>query len=193
MLILFQFVSVQLVLGFYESAVALGPATIKPVVQVKTLDADGKAIVGLPVRIKIPSLHVNAAVLNVGVTPNGSMGIPKLPRDTAWYMFGPKPGEKGSAVISGHLNWLYGAIGVFEHLNDLKPGDLITIQDDQGGSMSFVVRKSRAFGLKEDAASVFLSSDGKSHLNLITCDGVWDRAAKAYTKRLVVFADKVVK
>jgi len=34
------------------------------------------------------------------------------------------------------------------------------------------------------------SSDAKAHLNLITCEGVWDKVSKSYSKRLVVFTDR---
>jgi len=33
------------------------------------------------------------------------------------------------------------------------------------------------------------SNDGKAHLNLITCAGVWDEVEKSHSSRLVVFAD----
>ena len=39
--------------------------------------------VGLPVRIKIPSIRVNAVIRSVGLASDGSMGVPKLPRDAA--------------------------------------------------------------------------------------------------------------
>jgi hypothetical protein len=47
------------------------------------------------------------------------------------------------------------------------------------------------FDPSADATAVFISNDGSSHLNLITCDGVWDKQAKQYSKRLVVFADRI--
>ncbi|MCK9361153.1 class F sortase [Patescibacteria group bacterium] len=139
----------------------------------------------------IPSVRVNAMVRYVGLTPDGYMGVPKLPRDAAWYMLGPKPGERGSAVIAGHVNWWYGATGVFQHLKKLKAGDTIVVQDSLGEDISFVVRKTREYHPEDDATDVFYSFDGKAHLNLVTCAGVWDRLTGAYSKRLVVFADKM--
>jgi hypothetical protein len=38
------------------------------------------------------------------------------------------------------------------------------------------------------AKDVF-NGDNGDHLNLITCDGIWDADEKSYSKRLVVFAD----
>ena len=146
---------------------------------------------GLPIRIKIPKIKVDAAIENVGLTPKGEMGTPKLPHNTAWYNLGPRPGEVGSAAIAGHLNWYNGATGVFEDLSQLRVGDEIMVQDDKGAVSTFIVRKIRMYSPKEDASEVFVSNDGRAHLNLITCDGAWDENTKQYSRRLVVFADKV--
>jgi LPXTG-site transpeptidase (sortase) family protein len=147
--------------------------------------------VGLPIRLKIPKIKVDAAIEYVGLNSKGEMGIPKTPRNTAWYNLGPRPGEVGSAAIAGHLNWYSGATGVFANLSKLRIGDKIIVQDDQGATSIFIVRKIRLYGTKEDASEVFVSNDGRAHLNLITCDGVWDKKTRQYSKRLVVFADKV--
>ena len=66
-------------------------------------------------------------------------------------------------------------------------------RDDTGGAshIYFVVRKIQSYDPGEDASEVFVSNDGKPHLNLITCDGVWDKQAKQYSKRLVVFSDRI--
>jgi sortase A len=153
--------------------------------------AKARKAIGLPARLEIPSIRVNAVVRSVGLATDGSMGVPKIPSETAWYMYGPKPGDRGSAVIAGHVNWYYGETGAFARLKSLKPGDKITVQDERGATTTFAVRTSRTYGQNDDATSVFFSYDGQSHLNLVTCDGVWDRVSRAYTKRFVVFADRV--
>ncbi|MBI5654766.1 class F sortase [Candidatus Uhrbacteria bacterium] len=144
-------------------------------------------------RLKIPNLKISTPIRSVGLTSTGAMGIPKLPSETAWYMYGPKPGEIGSAVIAGHVNWYSGAKGVFERINTLKPGDIITVQDDKGLITSFAVSTTRSIGEKEDATSVFRSYDGKAHLNLVTCSGIWNKKTRSYSKRFVVFAEKINK
>lgn len=145
---------------------------------------------GLPVRIKIPGIHVDSAVEYVGLTPQGAVGVPKDPLNAAWYDLGPLPGDEGSSVITGHVNWYYGAKGVFENLNKVRPGDKIEVQNDKGEVISFVVREIRDFDPEAVATDVFISDDGKAHLNIITCEGTWDSGAKQYTQRLVVFADR---
>lgn len=144
---------------------------------------------GVPTHITISSIAVDAAIESVALAKDGSMGVPKDPMDTGWYEPGPRPGDVGSAVIDGHVNWFNGAKGVFENLRKVKAGDVITVQNDTGEVTRFVVRETRMYAAAEDATAVFFSQDGKAHLNLITCDGAWDKGAKQYTERLVVFAD----
>jgi LPXTG-site transpeptidase (sortase) family protein len=146
---------------------------------------------GLPLRLKIPGINVDVAIEQVGLTSNGEMGVPNGPDDVAWFELGPRPGENGSAVIAGHYGrWKNGEGSVFDDLNKLRKGDILYIEDDMGVTISFVVRESRSYYPDEDASDVFNLNDGKPHLNLITCEGVWDEILKSYSERLVVFTDK---
>jgi LPXTG-site transpeptidase (sortase) family protein len=140
-----------------------------------------------PVRLKIPKINVDAAIKSVGITPKGEMEVPNNIVDVAWFALGPRPGERGSAVIAGHLVGDNSEAGVFVNLYKLNAGDKLYVKDDKGKSIIFTVRGSHVYdpGYADD---VFSSSDS-AHLNLITCDGIWDGAKKSYTKRLVVFAD----
>jgi sortase (surface protein transpeptidase) len=79
---------------------------------------------------------------------------------------------------------------VFDNLYRIQKGDKIYIEDNNGIIISFVVRGSQKYGSKADALNVFYSNDGKSHLNLITCTGIWDKIWKSRSDRLVVFTDK---
>lgn len=160
------------------------------VLSVPALIQAGQAISALPIRIKIPSIIIDAAIEHKGVTPDGEMDVPKGPATVSWFNLGPKPGDKGSAVISGHYGWKNGIPAVFDNLYKLKPGDKLYIDNEKGETMTFVVRELRRYGEHQNAADIFSSDDGKSHLNLITCEGVWNAASKSYSKRLIVFTDK---
>jgi LPXTG-site transpeptidase (sortase) family protein len=148
--------------------------------------------VGLPTILIIPAIDVDAAIAPVGLTAAGVMGVPVGPTSTTWFDLGPRPGEIGSAVIAGHEGWKDGIAAIFDNLYELRPGDKIHIIDNQGVTMTFVVRALKLYDQNADAASVFSSSDGKAHLNLITCEGTWSAAQKSYSNRLVVFADEAV-
>jgi sortase A len=146
--------------------------------------------IGLPMSIKIPSIRIDAAIEKVALTADGAMDVPKEPADAAWFDLGPRPGEKGSAVIVGHYGWKNGIQAVFDNLYKLQKGDKLYVEDEKGVITAFVVRELRTYGEKEDASDVFVSSDGASHLNLITCEGVWNKTQKSYSNRLVVFTDR---
>ncbi|MDO8572340.1 MAG: class F sortase [bacterium] len=150
----------------------------------------GKMNLGLPVRLKIPRINVDATVEYVGLTPDGAMDIPKTASNVAWFNPGSRPGENGSAVLAGHYGWKNGKASAFDNLYKLRKGDKLYVEDDKGVTTSFVMRESRRYDPEADASGVFISNDGKSHLNLITCEGVWDNVSKSYSKRLVIFADK---
>lgn len=146
---------------------------------------------GLPARLKIPKINVDAAIEEVGLTSDGAMDAPKKQSDTAWFKLGPRPGENGSAVISGHYGrWANGSGSVFDDLNKLSKGDKIYIETDQGETITFVVRANRSYDLNADASDVFGSNNDQAHLNLITCEGVWNKVSKSYPLRLVVFTDR---
>ena len=145
----------------------------------------------LPVRIKIPKVNVDASIQYVGLTPQGSVGVPNGPDDAAWFQNSPRPGEDGNAIIDGHSGWKDGIPAVFDNLFKLRKGDKVYIENEKGNIVTFVVRESRTYSLDEDASDVFVSNDGKAHLNLITCSGPWDKILKSHSDRLVVFTDKL--
>lgn len=145
---------------------------------------------GLPVHLRIPAIEVDAYVGAVGVNSSGEMEAPDNSWDVGWFAMGPRPGEVGSSVIAGHLDSNSGGVGVFAELNKLQMSDKLYIEDDQGVTTTFVVRESRVYD-PGYADEVFNQSYG-AQLNLITCDGVWVGDKKSYSKRLVVFTDKLV-
>lgn len=145
---------------------------------------EGKAF---PVRLKIPSIKVDANIQLVGIGRNGEMEVAKDISGVGWYAFGPRPGEKGSAVLAGHFNGENGTAGVFADLNKLKKDDKLYIEDGEGTLTTFVVRESRTYD-PGFADEVFSRNDG-SYLNLVTCEGLWDEKKQSYSERLVVFAD----
>ncbi len=170
-----------------ESIIA-APATIaQPSPTTARVTSPG---VGLPLRLLIPKIKLDAAIEYVGLTPIGAMDTPKTAINVGWFQLGPRPGVMGSAVIAGHYGLSRNKPAAFDNLHTLAIGDKILVQDNKGILISFVVRKIQRFDPKADATTVFSSTDGKAHLNLITCEGIWDTVAKGYPKRLVIFADK---
>lgn len=165
-----------------STAINQTKASKKPVNQVD---------LGLPARLVIPKIKVDTSVESIGLTPQGAVDVPKGPINVAWFNRSVHPGDNGSAVITGHYGyWKNGKLGVFNNLSKLSKGDKIYIKDKQGVTITFVVRELKIYGPNDSVPAVFVAIDGKAHLNLITCLGVWNKATKSYPKRLVVFADK---
>ena len=146
--------------------------------------------VELPIRLKIPSINVDAPIEYVGLTPNGEMDTPKSYVNVGWFNLGQRPGENGSAVITGHYSLINNKPGVFDNLHKLRKDDKIYIIDEKGKNIIFVVRKIQRYGKNDNSSGIFDSNDGKAHLNIITCVGVWNKAEETFSERLVVFTDK---
>jgi LPXTG-site transpeptidase (sortase) family protein len=141
----------------------------------------------LPARLIIPALEVNTVVEQIDITPDGLMAVPADTDQVGWLGVGTKPGEVGSAVMTGHLTGENEVKGVFANLNRLRAGDELLIEKYGGEVVTFVVQESKTYdpGYAEE---VFSRNDG-TYLNLITCDGLWDEDEESYSKRLVVFAE----
>lgn len=146
---------------------------------------------GLPVRLKIPSINVDTAIEDAKITPDGRMDVPEGSVNVAWFALGPRPGQIGSAVIGGHFGIKDGVPFVFYDLDKLKSGDRVYVVDDNDNTLTFEVRTIRLFDRDADATSVFLSNDGLSHLNVITCEGIWNMVDDSYPDRRVVFTDMI--
>ena len=143
-----------------------------------------------PSRLIVSKIGVDAIIEPVGLTPKGAMGSPSSPEAVAWFQLSKQPGETGTAVLAGHYGWKSAQSAVFDSLHTLIIGDKISVQDINGKTVVFTVSKVRSYDLNDIAPEAFSSNDGKAHLTLITCEGVWDANLKKYSGRLVVFADK---
>ncbi len=141
-----------------------------------------------PARLVIPVIGVNAAVEQVANKADGSMGTPSTFGDVAWYMLGPKPGAPGNAVIDGHVNNALTTAGVFEHLSQLKAGDLIMVSDATGKTLTYTVRGVEAYGTSNTPIDSIFTTTGPSQLVLITCEGEWVQSQHSFNERLVVYA-----
>jgi len=143
---------------------------------------------GMPVRLMIPSLGVDAAVQDVGVNAIGNMRAPSNFTDVSWYEYGAAPGAKGSAVMAGHVDNGLALAGVFKHLSDLKPGDDLYVLTSKGMKLHFIVVAAVSYPYTSVPTDELFNKNDGSYLNLITCDGAWVAGQRTYDHRLVVFS-----
>jgi len=143
----------------------------------------------VPVSIRIPGIGVNAPVMKVGLAADGTVQVPPLEEHnlTGWYQYGPAPGQRGPAVILGHVDSLTG-ISVFYDLRNLHAGDKVYVTLADGKVAAFAVD-----GLQKVAKDAFPTAavyrkDGYPSLRLITCGGAFDKAAGHYVDNIIVYA-----
>ena len=142
---------------------------------------------GLPRRIQIPSLGVDATVVDVGLESDGSMQLPGA-SESGWYWPGVRPGgEVGSAVIAAHVDYA-GERGVFFDLRSLEVGSEVSVVDDLGDTHLFIVTERFQVDKAGLPIDELFRVDGTGTLTLITCGGVFDQGARSYTDNIVVRA-----
>lgn len=144
-----------------------------------------------PVRLVIPVIDVDAPVQYVGLDANGSgaMAVPSNFTDVGWYEPGVRPGMRGSAVIAGHLNGKDIPEAVFFELDTLEIGDEVVIMSAERIEDIFQVVRIETYAHDDSTEDVFVSTDGKKRLNLITCGGEWLPEEGQYNERTVVFTE----
>jgi sortase (surface protein transpeptidase) len=145
-----------------------------------------------PVEIRIPGIGVNAPVMNVGRDADGTVQVPPLAEHnlTGWYEYGPAPGQRGPAVILGHVDSTTG-ISVFYYLKNLHAGNKVYVTLADGKVAAFTVD-----GLQRVAKDAFPTASvygkaGYPSLRLITCGGPFDQATGHYVDNIIVYAHLV--
>ncbi len=162
-----------------QLALAANPAVPVP---------DYARVIGLPQRLIIPSLKVDAAIEAVGVDATNTMETPRDPFNVAWYRNGARPGQRGSAVIAGHVD--YAGIGpaVFWEVRLLQPGAEILVADDAGQRRRFVVQAVERYPVEQFPGQRVFGGTDETMLNLISCVGDFDPATASYNQRVVIYA-----
>lgn len=143
--------------------------------------------VGIPKILSIPSLNIKASIQPVGENIKEEMNIPNQYYDTAWFSRGPRPGQIGSAVITGHVDTIQDMFGIFYNLNKLKTDEYVYIEDEQGEKYRFKVISSQRYAAVNAPLDKIFGNTQGIFLNLITCAGKWNEKTKEYPERLVVF------
>ncbi|MFY1636824.1 class F sortase [Solwaraspora sp. WMMB335] len=145
-----------------------------------------------PVSIAIPALSLQAAVHDVGLAADGTIEVPELNRhnEAGWYVASPTPGEKGPAVIVGHVDTRTGP-SVFHQAGTLHPGAQIQIRRADGSVAVFEVNSVEQFDKSALPADRVYGDFSRPGLRLITCGGQWVGGGTGYADNVVVFASLV--
>ncbi|WP_031147190.1 class F sortase [Streptomyces erythrochromogenes] len=142
-------------------------------------------------RIRIPTINVDAPVMTVGLDAEGWIDAPP-PQErnlAGWYLNGISPGQRGSAVVVGHVDNAQGP-AVFYGLGSVKPGNRIEVERYDGRTAVFEVYGVEVFSKEAFPGARVYGDTGHAELRVITCGGGYSKA-RGYDGNVVVFARMV--
>lgn len=150
-------------------------------------DPDGPA--GLAaVSVSIPRIGVDSPLLPLGIDPTSGVLIPPDRYDIAGVLAdGPVPGQVGPAIIAGHVDSQAGP-GVFFRLEEMVPGDVISVSLSDGQAINFRVVEVAQYPKSSFPSAEVYGPTPDRELRLITCGGDFDRSRRSYLDNIVVFA-----
>jgi hypothetical protein len=141
----------------------------------------------LPVWLTVPAIGVRAAVVDLGLNPDGTLQVPASTTVAGWYAGSPRPGAIGSAVIAGHVDSRSGR-GVFFWLRTMRPGERVYVGRADGTMAVFAVTSVRIYAKDKFPAVAVYGAVPDAELRLITCGGTFDESLGSYLSNVVVYA-----
>ncbi|MBO1336887.1 class F sortase [Streptomyces sp. VRA16 Mangrove soil] len=141
-----------------------------------------------PDRIRIPSIRVDAPLMGLRLTRSGSLDVPPPEKKNlaGWYEAGTRPGERGTAIVAGHVDNAVGP-AVFYDLGALTRGRTIEIDRRDGSVAVFTVDAVEVYDAKNFPDEKVYGTARRPELRVITCGGPYSRRT-GYQGNVVVFA-----
>ncbi|MEU8467372.1 class F sortase [Streptomyces sp. NPDC029006] len=139
-------------------------------------------------RVRIPAIQVDAPVMPVGLDADGWVAAPppENPGTAGWFTGAVSPGEKGTAVVVGHVDNKQGP-AVFYGLGALKKGNRVEVVRQDGRTAVFEVYGVEVFEKNNFPGDRVYGSKGRPELRVITCGGDFSKQS-GYEGNVVVFA-----
>lgn len=139
-----------------------------------------------PAQLSIPAIDVSTPLVSLGVKKDKTVEVPVNPSLAGWYGLGPAPGDRGSAVILGHVDSVNGP-AVFADLQHLDAGDRVTVRSADGSLDRFEVTSVVTYPNAGFPARKVYTPQGHRALNLVTCGGLYDSDRGGYQSNVVVY------
>ncbi|MGW2224019.1 class F sortase [Streptomyces formicae] len=141
-----------------------------------------------PDRVRIPAIGVDAPLMGLGLTPQGSLDVPPPERENlaGWYEAGTTPGERGTAIVAGHVDNKEGP-SVFYELGALRKGRTIEVERRDGSVAVFTVDANEVYDAADFPDEKVYGAAHRPELRVITCGGTYSKKT-GYQGNVVVFA-----
>jgi hypothetical protein len=143
-----------------------------------------------PVHLDIRAIGVHSRVIRLGQNPDGSVQVPALstPFLTGWFDAGPAPGQRGAAVLLGHVDSAWSGPAVFYRLGDLRPGESVRVTRADHVVAVFRIYSVALYPKDAFPTGRVYGRTRHPELRLITCGGPFDESTGSYLDNTVVFA-----
>ncbi len=142
-----------------------------------------------PARLSAPDVDVRAEVVPVGLAPDGALEIPPDPDVLGWWSAGAVPGAAaGATVVAAHVDAADAGTGPMLRLVEAPVGTVVDVTTTDGTTVTYRVVERRSYPKADGLPRDLFASDGPPRLVLITCGGVFDRAAHHYRDNVVLVA-----
>ncbi|MEV7191260.1 class F sortase [Streptomyces sp. NPDC093510] len=141
-----------------------------------------------PDRVRIPSIGVDTPLMGLGLTRQGSLDVPPPERKNlaGWYEAGTTPGERGTAIVAGHVDNKEGP-AVFYELGALRKGRTIEVRRRDGTVAVFTVDANEVYDAEDFPDEKVYGAAARPELRVITCGGKYSKQT-GYQGNVVVFA-----
>lgn len=144
-----------------------------------------------PLRITIGRVGIDAALMRVGMTRSGALGVPPIADalKAAWFDDGPAPGQPGAAVIDAHVDSLDipGHHAAFFTLGAVRPGDRVEVTRSDHQVAEFTVDSVELVRKRDFPTEKVYGALPYAGLRLITCGGEF-RRGEGYVGNVIVYA-----
>jgi len=140
--------------------------------------------------LSLPSLDIDAPVIEAGVTASRVLQIPEDPAVLGRWSDGARPGDgTGTIVLAGHVDY-NGRPGALKTLLSLAVGDEAILASSDGEAR-YVTERVDTYAKQVLPYEQIFLYDVPERLVLITCGGRFDRASGHYESNVVAYLRRV--
>ncbi|MEU3553590.1 class F sortase [Streptomyces fragilis] len=141
----------------------------------------------VPTEVRGPE-GFRAGLVPVAARADGSLALPGDPHLGGWWALGASAGAaRGTLLVAGHVDTARDGLGVFAALHRLRVGAVVDVVGADGLARRYRITARRTYPQRALPSDLF-TREGPHRLVLVTCTGVYRRAAGGYDRNLVLYA-----